>query len=289
MQLIVLGVGRSGTSLLTGLLNMTGLHVGSADALMAAGPANPKGFWERQDVTLLDSEILAAAGVDWHRPYGFAFDRIAPDRLQEFQRRAAEIVRKLDAAGPWVVKDPRMCLVLPLWRAVLTAPTCVFIVRRPIQVAQSLARFFELPIPIGLALWEIYTLSALEHSRGLPRLLVSHQELIDRPLETLFQLLQKMTAMGAQGLHLPSAEEVKAFLDPQLVRARGDAMLEEQYLTPPQSALLAALERGDLSALDPVPPLSPGARDLLAAYAMMVEAITNLTAELEQYRRGGHR
>ncbi|HKH48262.1 MAG TPA: hypothetical protein VKM72_26685, partial [Thermoanaerobaculia bacterium] len=55
-------------------------------------------------------------------------------------------------------------------------------------------------------------------------------------------------------------------LDPALVHHPHEPNLERTYLNPPQIALLGALADGSALALDPVPPLSAGAHDLLAAY-----------------------
>lgn len=49
MQLMVLGMHRSGTSVLTRVLNMMGAYFGPEGIIAATNDENPKGFWERRD------------------------------------------------------------------------------------------------------------------------------------------------------------------------------------------------------------------------------------------------
>ena len=62
MQLFVMGMHRSGTSLTARLLNLMGVYFGPEDALMEADRFNPKGYWERKDVYQLNKTILQHAG-----------------------------------------------------------------------------------------------------------------------------------------------------------------------------------------------------------------------------------
>ena len=49
MQLIVLGMHRSGTSSVTRLLNLAGAYFGAEGIATETNDENPKGFWERRD------------------------------------------------------------------------------------------------------------------------------------------------------------------------------------------------------------------------------------------------
>ena len=58
MQLIVLGMHRSGTSVLARLLNLMGVYFGPEGISTGANQENPKGFWERKDVRQLNDGVL---------------------------------------------------------------------------------------------------------------------------------------------------------------------------------------------------------------------------------------
>ena len=65
MQIVVLGMHRSGTSALCGLLNLAGVYFGREGEFIQTKDENPKGFWERKDVRRLNDEILHSLGSDW--------------------------------------------------------------------------------------------------------------------------------------------------------------------------------------------------------------------------------
>jgi len=68
VQVFVLGMHRSGTSLLSRLVHELGLFVGEAEELMPAQPCNVEGFWERLDVSELNEQLLELAGGSWDCP-----------------------------------------------------------------------------------------------------------------------------------------------------------------------------------------------------------------------------
>jgi hypothetical protein len=270
---------RSGTSVLTGLLRLLGLWAGAEDDFPPADDHNRAGYWEHRGVWSVDEEILQALGASWSEIADLDLSRLDESLRARFRERAREVVRDLDRHGSWVVKDPRLCLLFPFWREVLEHPFCVLIYREPLPVARSLAARDGISIPYGIALWERYTREALASTRGLPRLLISHRELMADPAAILHRLhghLVQLEGPQLARLHLPAAEEIRAVVDPALVHHPHEPESERLYFTPPQLDLLNALANGTALDLDPVPPLSPGARDLLAAHQRLLATTRDL-------------
>ena len=119
MQLIVLGMHRAGTSSVTRLLNLAGAYFGPEGIATETNEENPKGFWERRDVRAVCDGLLLGGDFDWWRVADFDIERI-PESVREEQIEAfRRIVGQLDANRPWVIKEPRLCLLLPLLRPVL--------------------------------------------------------------------------------------------------------------------------------------------------------------------------
>ena len=56
--------------------------------------------------------------------------------MQCFGRK---LVANMDRHRPWVLKDPRMALTMPLWQPLLAQQVCVFVVKDPVKNAMSLA------------------------------------------------------------------------------------------------------------------------------------------------------
>jgi hypothetical protein len=86
MQILVLGMHRSGTSMVARLLNMMGAYFAPEGVEMPAHPENPKGFWKRQDV-LLCIPLLRSANCEWYRISSFTVDKILNEALEEFREK----------------------------------------------------------------------------------------------------------------------------------------------------------------------------------------------------------
>ena len=187
MQILVLGMHRSGTSMVARLLNMMGAYFAAEGISTGANQENPKGFWERRDVRTLNDMLLHSAGADWHRVSNFTLEKIPPAALAQFKMEAGKMILDMDAHRPWFLKEPRFCLLAPLWLELLEVPVYVIVNRSPIEVARSLQMRNGFPIGVGLALWERYNVAALNATRGRQRVQVNHADLMADPVGTVRQ------------------------------------------------------------------------------------------------------
>ena len=267
MQLFVLGMHRSGTSMVARALNLMGCYFGAEGTHTAMNPENPKGFWERVDVRRANDALLQGSGFDWDRVSGFSLDRLPERLVSRYRDTCARIFLELDAHRPWLVKEPRLCLLLPLLRDLLERPAAVVVSRDPVEVAMSLEERNGIPRPVGVALWELYTVHALRASSGMPRCFVRHGDLVARPVETIRSLWSDLAALGCDTLREPPAEEISSFVDPDLYRQRRpDESTDDGLLR----SVLALDERmredpeGTADAEDPA--VSAGALGLLGLY-----------------------
>jgi sulfotransferase family protein len=254
----VLGMHRSGTSIVAQILNAMGCYAGRSDELAPPDVFNPSGYWEHREVVALDDEILAALGANWLEPANADVSKLTDDVRRGFVDRARSIAARLGEHGTWMVKDPRMSLVMPIWREALGRPVCVLVWREPLAVARSLLRRDGLPIVIGMALWEEYTRAMLAGTAALPRILFSYEELMAEPAQSTARLQRELEAAGIDLLS-PSERELRMLIDPSLDHNAGD---EEGLLNAHQSALRVALRSGSLD----VPPIQQATRDLLTAF-----------------------
>ena len=252
MQLLVLGMHRSGTSTAARILNLLGCHFAPESLAVGANDENPKGFWERLDVVELNDSMLRAAGTVWHSPLCFDPLALGDEETARFTSTANLILRDLDMHRPWFIKDPRLCLTLPLWQPLLEAPLAVHVLRHPLEVAASLLARNALPIPVGLALWEMHVRLALAGSAAWPRIVVHHRQLITDPVPTSVQLLQHLEAAGVTGLRMPEEHEITDFVTPTLHRQRADRDDLRPWAEAPQVRLYHTLE-ADITALDGEP------------------------------------
>ena len=89
----------------------------------------------------------------------------------------------------WLVKDPRICRLLPLWSGVQADPRgevrFLHIVRQPLAVAASLAARNGLSTARSLLLWLRHILEAEKATRSRPRAWLRWEDLTSDPASTL--------------------------------------------------------------------------------------------------------
>lgn len=238
-QLVVLGMHRSGTSSVAGLLVRFGVHAGPPDDLLV-GPDNPKGHYESGRLHGACLRRLADAGGDWRAPPFTA----PPAVVDAFRREVGALVGEFDAQRPWLVKEPRLCLVARELLPLLTRPVFVHVARDAQAVAASLAARDGMSGDAALALWERYTREAFAASAGWPRVLVDYDALCAEPLRVARALLVDLQALGMEGLIWPGDAALLDWIEPS---ARKPAP-SVAATTPAQRALQAAIV--DRSILD---------------------------------------
>lgn len=239
MQIIVLGMHRSGTSAITRLTAMMGAYFGSDSIALPPDRDNPKGFWERRDMLAANRELMRLSDCAWHVVHPWNASNILPLPAQLTQHMQA-IVAELSAHPVSVIKDPRFCLTLPLWLPHMKNPHAVIVYRDPLEIAESLHIRNGMPLEYGLALWEFHTVHAIHAAHALPKIFINHAALMQNPVAETQKLF---TSLAAESLHMPSEKQITEFIDPRLHRARGKNI--SLALTAHQETL-AAQWRGEL-------------------------------------------
>jgi hypothetical protein len=221
--ILVAGVHRSGTSATTRVLNLLGADL--AGDLVAGIPGdNDRGFWESHATYRLHDRLFAALGSAWHDPYPL------PDGWQETgAARAAKrairdhVEKEFGESRMFVVKDPRITRVLPLWLETLDGlaitPVIVIPFRNPLEVAASLERRDGLPLANSLLVYIQGNLAVERASRGRRRMF----QLYDDLLSDWRSFATKLgTIGGPDGTTLGPAVagEIDSFLSVDLKRQR---------------------------------------------------------------------
>lgn len=243
--IVVLGMHRSGTSALTGALAGMGCFVGFEGELTSASHENPNGFFERRDLRTICDALLFSADADWWKVSSFETDAISLRVRAEQQKAFASVVEKMAAAAGdqegWCIKEPRLCLLLPVLEGDLTRPLCLIPFRNPIEVARSLRQRNGFPLAAGAALWESYIVSALQHSAHHPRAFVDYAALVQDPRAVLFRLADELGKHGFSGL---DPEAGAATIEPTLHRACATEAENPHWLSAQQREVFAALRSG---------------------------------------------
>ena len=223
---LVLGMHRSGTSMLAGILDCLGCKGPRTRPDPSDG--NPKGYFESRPIFQLNDEILEAAGTRWDDWQPMREGWFLSSRFNEFRERGAELIAsEYDGASLIYLKDPRMCRLLPLWQTVFAdmgyRVACIHTHRHPVDVATSLKlrESVEVEPSLGMLSWLRHTLEAEQASRGLPRIFTSYARLLHdwrgfaRGAEEIFGFAWPAMTRGAQ-------ERVVRLVEPGLRHHQAD-------------------------------------------------------------------
>jgi hypothetical protein len=196
MPLCVTGMHRSGTSMVARLLNVCGLDLGPERDLLPPAFDNPAGFWENADFVRLDDALLRAWGGSWDRPPA---NSATAAHLRD---RALCLVRRFAGRAAWGWKDPRCCLTLPFWLALVPGLRVLVCVRHPLAAARSLAARGDVPYAAALGLWLEYNRRVLAAVPPQRRVVTHYESYFRAPqaeLRRVLRLLDLTPPRGAVG------------------------------------------------------------------------------------------
>lgn len=128
MIYVVLGMHKSGTTLVSQILHHSGINMGEFDHSVSYDQGNK---YERQDALHLDMDILGAEDYE-------VLDLTPGGRaVMNDQQRAAmrKIITTCSESHPdWGFKDPRACLTYNLWAEELPEHKIIAVYRDPAEV-----------------------------------------------------------------------------------------------------------------------------------------------------------
>jgi glycosyltransferase involved in cell wall biosynthesis len=181
---LVIGMHRSGTSALASLVSRLGFSLGKN--LLPANEYNVKGYFENEKVVNFHSDTLEYLGSSWHDV------RILPAKLfrgnwiDDAALKLSGILEdEFGDAPAIVVKDPRVCRLLPIWHrfAHQTGADLRFLLigRHPLEVCRSLSHRDGFSRRKSLLLWLQYNLVAERQTRTGRRLILRYEDLMLNP------------------------------------------------------------------------------------------------------------
>jgi hypothetical protein len=224
---LVVGVGRSGTSLLTGILGQLGFHVPQPE--VKADDTNPRGFSEPRWAVDFHTRLMKERRVTVNdaRPAAWEKTGTAVEDAAVYGELRDWLGAQMREADAVVVKDPRTSWFLPLWTLGSTdmgvEARYVTMLRHPAEILASAAKSYgDWQAPASrAAAWINITLETERATRGRKRAFVRHEHLLkDWPREVgrVAELLD-LPALSGGDLRerFPGVDQ---FVDPTLHRNR---------------------------------------------------------------------
>jgi len=180
----ILGMHRSGTSVITRAINLLGAYLGEEKDLYPPATANQKGFWERKDIVDIHNSILRHFGGGWYSFTPLPGKWHESEDIKPFKQELTELIRNnFEGHDLWAWKDPRTCLLLPLWIDVLNELgielSCIYVIRNPLDIAKSHSKRDGFTFDKSLGLWFFYNISALRASHALPRYFIGYDKFLN--------------------------------------------------------------------------------------------------------------
>ena len=214
IAIVVLGMHRSGTSALAGVLNILGCD--KPATVMDPNPFNELGYFESKRIYPLHSELLASAASRWDDWQPINPGWFDSPRAEEFHDRAVETMQnEFGTSRLFVLKDPRISRLVPFWRGVLAdigvSPRFVLTLRNPLEVAASLAKRDNINSELSMLIWLQHMLQAEYDTRDQKRCFTGFAQLMDNwagvaeTIQTKLDVALPRMSMGVVG-------EVEAFL-----------------------------------------------------------------------------
>jgi hypothetical protein len=187
--IIILGMSRSGTSLIGDMVHRWGAYGGDPASLTAGNVGNPNGYFEHRKMQRF---LLTQLGLDfWSPDY--------PERLRgrardpECRQKALELIAEMAGRGPaWFWKEPALSVMLPFWKEIWGDAVYVIPVRDPYDSAVSYQKF-SIPgelrdrvriVCANLLEWQYSMRCILEELRDVPnKIFVPYESLVASPQE----------------------------------------------------------------------------------------------------------
>jgi hypothetical protein len=225
---LVAGSGRSGTSLFSGILQRLGYHVPQPE--VPADSTNPRGFAESQWVVDFHTRLLLKAGVQvsdarpaaWGATADVALDNAVHGELSRW------LGKQFRSSDHVLVKDPRLCWFLPLWRRCAeeagVSPRFATLLRHPAAVIESKQRSYggwqnDVNRTAG---WLNLTLFTERATREGPRVFVRYEDLLEDWTKALGRVGETLDLSVVRDAPAASIVSIHDFVDRGLSRSKAN-------------------------------------------------------------------
>ena len=149
-NIIILGSGRSGTSLASGLFAKSGFFM--VDNSWDSRESNPKGFFEDEEVNEINEDILQPLVPKRLKFLGITIFKNRPLKWERWLSEVAldakiksipsieKRIEKLTSRKPFCFKDPRFSYTLEVWRPFLEDTIYICVFRNPMKTVNSMIK-----------------------------------------------------------------------------------------------------------------------------------------------------
>lgn len=236
-MLLVLGVHRSGTSVTARLLECLGAK--NSDRLMEPSERNPRGYFEDIDVyNFNEKKLLPRLGHYWHSIQFIDWSAINGAERSELELQAVEIIQKnyTNPNSLFVLKEPRISILMPFWISVLQRAgfniKVACSIRDPLSVARSMSKGEGLTISHAGMVYANNWLQILASIHGLPVGFIHFDDIFINAKQHLINLARKLAIPLPQDFDEKTTAFSSSFLNDKYRHSSvsGDEIYEEKKM-----------------------------------------------------------
>ncbi|WP_251899109.1 sulfotransferase family protein [Lactiplantibacillus paraplantarum] len=248
---LILGSGRSGTSVMTKCINLMGISLGTDNLLAPSKRINPKGYFENKDVINIHKSL--GSRIRYRPAFKGYYDspKIKKDRavLTTYLQTFFENEQYL------AIKDPRMNDHIELWQHVLAdvevLPAEIVLLRNPMDVVNSNERAWHRDTTLAMRQWQVRTLLSLRDTDRDHRILVTYEDLFGQTLATLKRIATQFDLPWTNDEAALQAQ-IDDFIDPALQKSdSGESLADFEARTDVDPDVKALYLLGRQAAADP--------------------------------------
>lgn len=188
----IAGMHRSGTSMITRLMNICGLSLGPSADLLIPTEDNPEGYWESRSLMIVNDAILASFGGGWDFVPDFPADWTSAPELIPIRTQATNLLGAFSGQQHWGWKDPRNSVTMPFWRELIPNLTTLVCLRNPLEVAASLAKRGYASPHFSLDLWMKYNHAVLANTSPHTRVVTHYESYFADPETELRRVCERL-------------------------------------------------------------------------------------------------
>jgi len=222
---LVVGIGRSGTSLFTSILGRLGFHIPQPE--VRADETNPRGFGEPRWVVDFHSRLMRTRRVTVFDSRPAAWEIMAEAARDDavFKDLRSWLAVQFVGTDNIVVKDPRTGWFLPLWLRCAddlgVEISFATTLRYPPEVVSSARRWYGTwqTDPSRAAAWLNHTLQTEYATRGDVRAFIRYEDLLDDWPREISRVAELLRLPWVVGVDRSSHPDVDALVDPSLRRS----------------------------------------------------------------------
>jgi len=215
---LIVGMHRSGTSALASLIGRMGADLGPD--LIGPKASNPKGHFEPRKIVLANEDLLKRLKACNPQSDDLPDDWLEREETKIAKAKIQEIIlTDFSNQDLFAIKDPRLCLLLPLYYNLLeelgiTVKTIV-IHRASQEAIKSLIKREGMSPELGRKYYEKYIRALKANLNGIETISISFDHLIERPKSVIKQIAAFIPSLAVEQSN-KSIQDIANCIDPAL-------------------------------------------------------------------------